>query len=122
MTKIPSDEDFERAARHMEQRSRGLDVVRERVLRDVNRIHPLHDFRILDQRDVDFRAYVFFKTDKDIQDCMHNDSLGQIKRLVYRELQAAGRGKEGEIVVAFEIDSDENVRKNYEGNYFLRLR
>lgn len=122
MNRIPSDEDFDRASRHMEERSRKLDKVREIVIQHFKNTSPLHDFYILDQRDVDFRAYVFFKEDKDIQTCKTSGILQDLMDFVYAELEHAGRGKRGEIKVAFEFDSDENVTTNFEGDYFLRLR
>lgn len=122
MNRVPSDEDFARADRLMAERDRNLDVVSTNVKKRFNNICPLHNFYILWQRDVDFRAYVFFKEDKDIEECKVKGVFNEITDFVYAELERAGRGKRGEIEVAFEIDSDENVTANFEGDYFLRLR
>lgn len=122
MNRIPSDEDFARASRHMEERSRKLDKVREKVIKHFEKISPLHDFYLIDQRDVDFRAYVFFKENKDIKSCESSGILQTLMDFVYTELELAGRGKREDITVAFEFDSDENVTANFGGDYFLRLR
>lgn len=122
MNNIPSDEELARASRYMEEESRNLDKVRENVKQRFIGIYPLYDFYILDQIDVDFRAYVFFKEDKDIQACESSGVLQALMNCVYEELEFAGRGKREDITVAFEFDSDENVTANYEGDYFLRLR
>ena len=122
MKNIPSDEEFDRASKKMERLSRNLDLVREKVLQHFRRRSPLHDFYILDQRDVDFRAYVFFEKDKDIELCKCNGITQEIIDCIYAELVNAGRGNKGEIKVAFEFDSHENVTANFEGNYLLRIR
>ncbi len=122
MNSIPSDEDFARADRLMEERSRNLDKISESVKQRFTLICALHNCYILSQRDVDFRAYVFFEEDKDIKACENSGICQEIEDLVYAELERVGRGKKGDITVAFEFDSDENVTANFEGDYFLRLR
>lgn len=122
MNKIPSDEDFARADRLDRERSRNLDRVSRNVKDHFGEICPLHNFYILPQRDNEFRAYVFFKEDKDIPACESSGVVQDFINFVYAELERAGRGKRGDITVAFEFDSDENVTANFEGDYFLRLR
>lgn len=119
---IPTDEEFERASQQMREGSRNLDRVREMVLQTFKGKYPLHDFFIMDQRDVDFRAYVFFKENKDVEESRHSHIDQEIIECVYAELERAGRGKKNEIKVAFEFDSDENVEAKFEGDYYLRLR
>jgi hypothetical protein len=121
-TWIPSNEDFERAKRLDRERSRNLDLVCENVKSSFMKKCALHNVYILSQQDVDFRAYVFFKKDKDVEECEANGTLQAIEDFIYAELDRVGRGKQGEITVAFEIDSDENVAANYGGHYYLRLR
>jgi hypothetical protein len=120
--KIPTAEEFARASSLSKEKSRNLDSVREEVLRHFMGSCPLHDFFILNQRDVDFRAYVFFKRDEDIRACKSSGIQDQIVGFVYSELERVGRGKNEQIKVAFEFDSDENVKNRFQGDYFLRLR
>ena len=122
MSNIPSDEDFERAKRLARERSRNLDDVCDRVREHFEGAAPLHSVYILPQRDVDFRAYVFFRTNADIERCEAAGLSREIRDQVYAELERAGRGRRDEIRVAFEFDSDENVNRNFEGDYLLRLR
>lgn len=122
MSNIPSEEDFARAKRKMAERDRNLDLVCTKVKRRFMGVCPLHNLYVLWQRDVDFRVYVFFKKEKDIEACKANGVASEIEDSVYDELDNAGRGKRGEILVAFEYDSDENVRRKYDGDYLLRLR
>jgi hypothetical protein len=119
---IPTDEDFARAEALDRERSRNLDDVCEAARRRFEKVCAFHDIYILPQQDVTFRAYVFFDEDKDIEVCRRSGVVHDIIDFVYAELERAGRGKRGDITVAFEFDSDENVTVNYEGDYFLRLR
>jgi hypothetical protein len=148
---IPSEEDFKRAHRYVQECNRNLDRVHDRVIRRLKKMCPLHDFWIFYQgeRDVAFWACIFFKKEHDLQAYFNKGGLQEasdrvflslqhepeavrvtqvsgviqeIVDLVYAELERFGRGKRGEITVAFEFDSDENVQANFKGDYFLRLR
>lgn len=99
-----------------------LDAVRDTVRREFAARCPIHEFFILDQRDVDFRVYVFFKTNEDLAASERSGIREQLADFVYSELERVGRGKRGTTRVAFEYDSDENVKTKFEGDYFLRLR
>lgn len=118
----------------MAERMRGLAEVRRRVkarfgkkyalfnLFSFERKCPLFDFFIIYQRDVDFRSFVFFKTRSDVDLCIADGTVDAIKKFVLEELERVGRGRKDELLVDFEIDSDENVIENFEGDYYLRLR
>ena len=121
MTNIPSDEEFARAHELDDEDWRGLNAVSERVEAAFKNRCPLHYFYLMPQRE-GFRAYVFFQRNKDVEECASNGTTQAIIDFVYEELERAGRGRRDEIEVAFEFDSDENVKANYEGDYFLRLR
>jgi hypothetical protein len=122
MNNIPTQEEFERASRIMKEKSRMLDVVRDAVRREFSERCPLHEFFILDQRDVDFRAYIFFKTETDLVASEKSGIREKLVDFIFSELERVGRGKRETTRVAFEFDSDENVRTKFEGDYFLRLR
>jgi hypothetical protein len=121
-SKIPTAEEFERASKLMEERARNLDQVRDRVLEHFGARCPLHQFFILDQRDVDFRAYVFFEQTKDIAAMKQVGVDCEIVDFVYAQLERLGRGRRDEINVAFEFDSHEHVLAKFGGNYLNRLR
>lgn len=122
MSSIPTDADFKRAKKLMRERSRNLESVREEVLRRFRGRAPLHNVYVLAQRDVDFRAYIFFRTEHDVAKCRRSGVTERIKEAIIEELHRVGRGGKTGISVDFEVDSDENVRANFEGDYFLRLR
>ena len=122
MSWVPSEADLARAKRKMAERDQNLSQVCEKVKIEFMNNCPLHNVYLLWQRDVDFRAYVFFRKEKDIESCQSDGTTIAIENAVYAELERFGRGKRGEIVVDFQYDSDENVVKKYGGDYLLRLR
>ncbi len=46
----------------------------------------------------------------------------KISKAVFSELEEFGRGGRNKIHVEFEFDSYENVERNYDGDYYSRLR
>jgi len=121
-TNIPTEADFARAKRRDAERNRHLDRVSENVKQRFVHRCPLHNLYLFLDSKADFRMYVFFKTDADISQCKANGMTTAIEDAVYEELERYGRGKRSECVIAFEYDSDENVQRNFEGDYLLRLR
>lgn len=106
----------------MEEIDQGLSHVRDATLARFA-ASGLHQFFIFysPSKDV-FVAHVFF-TSADIQKrAKANDVIEKIENLTRAELQKAGRGVEGHFQILFHIDNDENVQRNYGGDYFLRLR
>jgi hypothetical protein len=122
MTNIPSEEDFARAKRLMAEKFRNLDQVEKNTMTHFSESCALHNVYAFPQKDVDFRVYVFFKKNKDLEAGRSAGILQEITDFVYGEMERAGRGKRGDISVAVEFDSDENVTANFEGDYFMRLR
>jgi hypothetical protein len=119
---IPSEEEFARAKAAMRNKDRGLSDVRERVLR---RFHDrgVHEFFILYSTPTNtFGAYVFYASDREIAKGGESGLSAEIRDAVYEELTAVGRGERDTLDVVFEFDSHENVERNYEGDYFNRLR
>lgn len=119
---IPSEEDFARATAAMKNDDRGLSDVRQRILerfRDVG----VHECFVLYSRPTDtFIAYVFYLSERDISEGAQSGRWAEIREAVYDELAAVGRGNRDKLNVTVEFDSHENVEKNYEGDYFNRLR
>lgn len=124
MSSIPSDEDFARAKRRMKERDRNMDNVNEAFRKYFKNICPdkAHDSHIMAEDDFTFRAYVFYKKNKDKQLCEENGTSLLLQQFAFDQLEHQGRGSRASVVVAFEFDSDENVQKNFEGDYFLRMR
>jgi hypothetical protein len=118
---IPSEEDFARASAAMKKRSRGLSEIREFVLRHFEASGSLHEFFILDCSDQTFHAYVFYPQDKDIAKASASGLEAEVKKIVFDALDFVGRGYRSVSDVEFELDSHENVVRNFGGNYFDRL-
>ena len=57
-----------------------------------------------------------------IETCKANGIRQAVIDFTYQELERAGRGKKADITVDFEFDSDERVSRDFEGDYFDRLR
>jgi hypothetical protein len=120
-SKIPTREQLDRASKALAERARVLAEARERVFaRFVTRCH-LHKLSLMDQMDVDVRAYVFAETDADLK-AMHAAGLDrELMDAVYEELERVGRGSREQLKVAFEFDSHEQVEAKFNGNYLHRL-
>ena len=148
MSDIPSDEEFAKADEWDKYKSRNLDKVNENVGKYLNKNYPLHEFYIMNQGYVAFRAYVFFEKESDLEKYVDSGSLHdttdevflffrhdegtevaqisetlqEIVDFVYAELERVGRGKKGDIKVAFEFDSGENINSNPRFKHSDRLR
>lgn len=118
---IPSDADFARASSALKRRSRGLSEVREKILAKFQRAGELHEFFILDSSDMSFRAYIFYRWDRQIAEADNSGLAARIKNAIFDALEEVGRGRRDAIHVDFEFDSHENVERNYESNYYNRL-
>jgi hypothetical protein len=123
MSNIPSDEDFDRAKNYMRKIDRNIKQINKNVLQYFKKICPIHyhNFFLIAEDDIQFRAYIFYKKDKEIQEYENKGISQAIRDFIYNELERQGRGNREEIKVSFEFDSDENVKKSYDGDYFLRL-
>ena len=120
MSDYPSDVDFQHAKGRARERSLGLDEVCSSVKSRFKDHSSLHNVHILPQRDVDYRAYVFFDSDRNLSLAEDLGLRKQIQSFIRHELELLRCG--AQTAIEFEFDSDENVKRSYEGDYFLRLR
>jgi hypothetical protein len=124
MINIPSEEDFARADAYMREVYRNIDQADKsasQYFREICQEHS-HYFYLLPEGEKEFRAYIFYKNNKDIAIYKANGIEKKMEDFIYAELERQGRGKKEDITVAFEFDSDENVTAKFGGDYFLRLR
>jgi hypothetical protein len=124
MANVPPDHALRvaRAHKRMKERMDHLSDIGAQFLRRFQAATPLDHFEILPQIDVNFRAYIFLRKDSDITAGEANGTNNEMRDFVYDKLEEFGRGKRDEITVSFEFDSFENVQRNFEGSYFLRMR
>lgn len=120
--KLSFDERFEKAAKAVESRSRGLSQVRERVMSCDKISGVLHEFYIFDHSETSFKVYAFYHDDAQLKREAGSSFEEQLQDLVFFELKNVGRGNCSLTNVSFEFDSHENVKSNYKGNYFNRFR
>ena len=106
----------------MKERMRHLDDIVKLFRERFWQSSPLDHVEILPGRDNQFGVVVFFKTDADVAECEANGTSQEMRDFVYEKLEEFGKGKRVELDVQFEFDSWENVQKNFEGSYFLRMR
>ncbi|MBK8545339.1 MAG: hypothetical protein IPL62_18495 [Caulobacteraceae bacterium] len=79
----------------------------------------INEFTLLPQIDVGFRAYIFFASDAEVAACQSSGLKKEMREFLATELQALDSEED---LLALEIDSYENIVRQFEGNYFLRLR
>ena len=65
--------------------------------------------------------YIFYKTDKELKRYRELSLLEATEDAIANSLTEIGYVKEFNNNIRISFDSDENVRKNYQGNYGLRL-
>lgn len=118
---IPSKEDFARAKAAIRKSDRGLSEVRERILSRFNNKGVHEIFLFYSPKTDTFGTYVFYSTERQIEEAAKTGLSDEVKNTVLEELEKVGRGCRGTIKVEFEFDSHENVERNYEGDYYKRL-
>ena len=116
----PTDQERNKAKAMMRAEMRGLDDVDQRFREQFGSSCNLDHFEILPQIDVDFRAYIFLASDADLATCEADGTASRMQDFVREAISLIHRSSSKS--VAFEMDSFENVRRNFNGNYFLRLR
>ena len=120
--KIPTEEELEHASDVIAENIRGLDEVCDKILKRFKK-DGIHEIYLFYSRTHDtFGAYIFYRWDRQIKEASQSGLSDQIVTEIHEELEKIGRGSRKNIKVNFEFDSHENVEKNYEGDYLLRLR
>ena len=74
------------------------------------------------QDDFSLYTWFFFKTDQDVVNYEKDGTSERLSQQFLVTLEGMGYPAPNIKQVSFIFDSDENVQKNYEGNYFYRLR
>jgi hypothetical protein len=119
--RIPSEQDFARANVKMEESMRDLDKVRASIIERFSPLCRLHNVYVLPEGDLRFRVLFFLETGKDLREVERTHLNQTIVEFAYEEIERVGRGKSKEVAIAFEFDSDENVKAHFQGDYWFRL-
>ena len=84
--------------------------------------NEIYELYYLSQFGESLEIYIFYKNNKTLLYNLQNGRTENIKTFILEKLNELGYFKEFNKNVLFVFDSDENVKKKYKGNYFLRLR
>lgn len=120
--KIPTEEEFARAKAAIRENDRGLSDLREIIKKRFEKDSLYEIFTFYSPKTDAFYPHVFLRWHHQIAEAEQSGLTDRIKDAVYEELERVGRGSRDSIKVNFEFDSHENVERNYEGDYFLRLK
>ncbi len=120
--RVPSKDDIARARRLDAERSRGLETICESVRSRFRDAAAFREIFVLPQGDGAYRAYVFYSRATDVGACQTSGVSDAVVAFVRAQLEQLRGTCPGELDVAFEFDSEENVETNFGGDYFKRLR
>ena len=71
---------------------------------------------------MEIEVYIFYPTDQNVKENERSGTSQTIQSMFEQELDRVSRGPKSGTELRFEFDSLENIRKNYEGSYYNRLR
>ncbi len=74
------------------------------------------------ETDKEITTWIFFLKDENINEYIENGTVDLIKSKFKNLLIKHNLPGDVIDIMKFEVDSDENVQTNFEGNYFYRLR
>jgi hypothetical protein len=120
--KRQSDIGHDAALERMRSWDRCLGEITNLFIRRYLTVTPLDYIKIQGASDNEIGVGVFFKTDLDLKRSHEIGLCDEMISFIYDKLEVWGRGSRTELTVEFEFDSFENVQKNFEGSYFMRLR
>ena len=85
-------------------------------------LHAIEYVATFEEWDDGVGVWIFYATDADLKRGSIDGTNAQIQERLLEELRTANYPFSSFPRVAFEFDSNENVVRNFEGNYFYRLR
>jgi len=97
------------------------ELIRFAIARGI-RIHSVHYVATFEAWDSGIEVWIFFQTDSDLREHKEANATKSLEAEYLRILRQLDYPFERFPDVGFHFDSDENVRQNYEGSYFDRLR
>lgn len=74
------------------------------------------------ETDKEITTWIFFLMDDDLEKFKKDGTVDLMKNKFKELLIMSNMPKDVVEAMKFEVDSDENVKTNFEGNYFYRLR
>ncbi len=99
-----------------------LDEVRARVLARLPADVAVDKVLYVPITVTEIEVYIFYPTDQDVKENERSGTSQAVRSLFEQELDKVLRGPKSGTELRFVFDSSENVRKNYDGVYYNRLR
>lgn len=119
---IPTDDDFARANSLMAERDANWDQMQTLAMLNLAKVAKLHHFALFPRELCSFAAVIFFDTDQDLAVAKINGFAKVAENCIRSAVAKFRAGQCADIAIAIELDSYDNVRRNFGGNYVNRLR
>ncbi len=90
----------------------------------LNNVHGLQIYKIHGaymEFDKSYMTFIYFKTDAELR-ALSEETKNKIKTVYFDYFKERGYMPNEIETITFYFDSDENVQKNYAGNYFYATR
>jgi hypothetical protein len=110
-----------KAERAYEESMRNLDKVEAAFAAEFAPLSPLTYFSLAPDLNNGFRAYIFFKTDADIERAARIGLVDRMEQRIRGLLEEFGRGSSAQNQIVLRLKSDESIRR-VPGAYRFRLR
>ncbi len=119
---IPTDEDFARAKRRMAAVDANWDEMAAVALQELRKVTDLHHFALFPRNICSFAGVLFFNTEQSLAEAKAGGLDVIARSCIQSAVDKFRAGECAEYDIHVEMDSYENVKRNYGGSYFNRLR
>jgi septum formation topological specificity factor MinE len=97
-------------------------IKREMILWSKKEAIPIYRVEFVSGLTKHLVVFIFYKKDEELKAQIENDKIEKTKEEIIQILNKHGYVEQYSDGITIEFDSHENVKKNYKGNYFFRLR
>lgn len=109
--------------RYIEKVTEGLGELNSRIEHRIKKFCSYDMFEIFPiGEDGQTTAFLFLKTDSDVDAARSTGVLDQVLETIYEEIENLGRGTRENVSVYLDVDSMENIDKNWNGDITWRTR
>lgn len=119
---IPTEDDFARATRLMAARDANWGEIHATALSKLLKVADIHHFALFPRGKCDFAAIVFFATDRALAEAKAQGFDEVVRQTVEHSAEQSRADECVTYDILVELDSYENVKRNFGGSYFNRLR
>lgn len=121
-TSVPTDEELSFARRKRAQIDQDWDAIAALAEHRLREVADLHNFAIFPRELCCYAAIVFFNSDEALSQARHSGFDKQARELIAAAVGEFRRDQCTVLRIDVELDSYENVKRNFGGSYFNRLR